>query len=145
MIADEVAKKLKPLVDKDIVNIHKTNKGVEIEIKSNILFGSGQAVLQRSAKPALLQIADVLKSLKNPVNVEGFTDNIPIQTLVFPSNWELSAARAASVVHLFSNSGIKPQRMSAIGYGEFKPIASNATEEKSAHQYHCFKSQAEGS
>jgi len=128
MISDEVEKKLKPLVDKEIVNIHKTNKGVEIEIKSNILFGSGRAVLQKSAKPALEKIAEVLKKFKNPVNVEGFTDNVPIHTLVFPSNWELSAARAANVVHLFSSLGIDPNRMSAIGYGEFKPVASNETE-----------------
>lgn len=129
MIADEVEKKLRELVEQDIVNIHKTNKGVEIEIKSNILFSSGQAVLQASAKPTLVKIADVLKDLKNQVNVEGFTDNVPIHTLVFPSNWELSAARAANVVHLFSKSGISPKRLSAIGYGEFKPQASNATPE----------------
>jgi len=129
MISDEVEKKLKSLVDQDLVNIHKTNKGVEIEIKSNILFGSGQAVLQKSAKPALEQIAKVIGPLQNPVNVEGFTDNVPISTLVFPSNWELSAARAANVVHLFSKLGIDPNRMSAIGYGEFKPVASNDTPE----------------
>jgi len=129
MISDEVEKKLKPLVDQEVISIHKTNKGVEIEIKSNILFSSGQAVLQKSAKPALGEIADVIRKLENPVNVEGFTDNIPIRTLVFPSNWELSAARAANVVHLFSQLGIDPNRMSAIGYGEFKPVADNATEQ----------------
>ena len=129
MIADEVEKKLKPLVDKNLVNIHKTNKGVEIEIKSNILFGSGQAVLQKSARPALERIAEVIRKLKNPVNVEGFTDNVPIHTSVFPSNWELSAARAANVVHVFSGLGVAPDRLSAIGYGEFKPVASNDTPE----------------
>lgn len=128
-IADEVEFKLKKLVDEDKVNIFKTNKGVEIEIKSSILFVSGQAVIQNSAKSVLKDISAVLAGLDAPINVEGFTDNIPIKTLIFPSNWELSASRAANVVHLFSEYGIKPERMSAIGYGEYKPIVSNNTAE----------------
>ena len=128
-IADEVENKLKDLVDKELVNIYKTTKGVEIEIKSSILYKSGSANLEHSAKDVLRKIAAIVKNLPNSINVEGFTDNIPIRTLMFRSNWELSAARAASVVHLFTDSEIDPQRLAAIGYGEFQPIASNDTED----------------
>jgi chemotaxis protein MotB len=85
--------------------------------------------LARAAVPIIGEIADILQSAANPIQVEGFTDNNPINTPRFPSNWELSAARAASVVHLLDRYGIQPDRMSAIGYGEYKPIADNDTEE----------------
>jgi len=67
----------------------------------------------------------IVKPLKNEIFVEGHTDNVPISTLTFPSNWELSSARAASVVNYLSRQGVEPERMAAIGYGEFRPIASN--------------------
>ena len=79
------------------------------------------------AIPILEQMAEVLKSFPNSVQVEGFTDNVPIQTLAFPSNWELSASRAASVVHLFMKYGVRPERMTAVGYGEYRPVADNKT------------------
>ncbi|NOZ52274.1 MAG: flagellar motor protein MotD [Gammaproteobacteria bacterium] len=126
-IADEVESSLKDMIDKDIVNVNKTNKGVEIEIKSSILFKSGKAYLNIGATPVLKKIAKIVKKLPNEINVEGFTDNVPIKTAAFPSNWELSAARAASVVHLFTQAGVAPKRLAAIGYGEFKPVAPNAT------------------
>jgi chemotaxis protein MotB len=71
----------------------------------------------------------VLKKLPNSIDVEGHTDNIPIKNELFPSNWELSASRAASVVHLFTRYGVNPKRLSSIGYAEFRPVASNATSE----------------
>ncbi|MFV2057036.1 MAG: flagellar motor protein MotD [Thiohalomonadales bacterium] len=127
-IADEISHDLRKLVESNDLKVTKTTKGVEIEIKSKILFSSGQAILHAKAKKILNDISKVLISLENPINVEGFTDNIPIQTRQFPSNWELSASRAANVVHLFSNSGINPVRLSAIGYGEYQPIADNGSE-----------------
>jgi chemotaxis protein MotB len=126
-IAARVKRRLLPLIDDDLINIKNNDFWIEIEIKSNILFPSGSALLSSGAKPVLRKIAKILSDFDNPIQVEGFTDNIPIDTDVFPSNWELSAARAASVVHLFSQTGVKPQRLSAIGYGEYKPIAANAT------------------
>jgi len=126
-VADELAEGLKGLLDKDVAKVTKTNKGVEIEIKSSILFRSGKAFLNIGATPVLKKIAKIVKDLPNEVNVEGFTDNIPITTAAFPSNWVLSAARAASVVSLFTQSGVDPERLAAIGYGEFKPIAPNTT------------------
>jgi len=70
-----------------------------------------------------------LKNFPNPIRVEGFTDSVPINTVAFPSNWELSAGRAASVVHLFTNEGVEPRRMASIGFGEYRPIADNSTPE----------------
>jgi chemotaxis protein MotB len=75
------------------------------------------------------KLAEVLAEVPNAVRVEGYTDDRPINTYQFPSNWELSAARAASVVHLFVGDGIPPERLAMIGYGEFRPIADNATQE----------------
>ena len=96
-------------------------------MKTNTLFSSGSARLETSAVPILRKLSDNFNSNKNPIQVEGFTDNRPIHTSSYPSNWELSAARAASVVHLFTKFGIDPNRMSAIGYGEYRTIADNST------------------
>jgi len=127
-IADEVEYNLKDLIDKDIIKVTRTNLGLEIEIKSNILFASGVAVLSSQAISPLKKIAAILSEAPNDINVEGYTDNVPINTPNFPSNWELSAARAASVVRLFTQSGISASRLKAIGFAEHQPIADNATE-----------------
>jgi chemotaxis protein MotB len=128
-IAEEMEKALAALIDKDLVNVRRNKFWMEVEIKTSLLFPSGSAQLASSATATLNKVAVILSRYPNPIHVEGFTDNKPIRTLAFPSNWELSAARAASVVHLFSSSGIKPERMAAIGYGEHQPIADNATPE----------------
>lgn len=111
------------------ISIKQGNNWLELEIKSSALFYSGESRLERTAIPILAKAAEILKTSSNPVQVEGFTDNQPISTPRFPSNWELSAARAASVVHLLNRYGVSPTRMSAIGYGEFKPVADNTTDE----------------
>lgn len=125
---EQLSSALAVLIENDDVIIKQTDDWLEVEIKSNFLFGSGEARLASDAVPVIGQIADVLAPVANPIQVEGFTDNIPISTPRFPSNWELSASRAASVVNLMSRFGVAPERMSAIGYGEFKPIADNDTE-----------------
>lgn len=126
-IAKQVEQKVSNLIQNDLVNLKKNDLWIEIEVKSSILFGSGSARLEAAASPVLGQVAQVLKEFPNQIQVEGFTDNVPIDTEAFPSNWELSAARAASVVHLFEKEGISPKRMTASGYGEYRPIASNDT------------------
>jgi chemotaxis protein MotB len=102
---------------------------IEVEIRTDILFASGESQISPTAVNVLQQIATILKPFPNPVRVEGHTDNRPITTKAFPSNWELSAARAASVVHLFTQAGMDPQRLEIIGLGEFRPIADNATQD----------------
>ncbi|HHI94963.1 MAG TPA: flagellar motor protein MotD [Gammaproteobacteria bacterium] len=126
-IASRISKGLEELIDDKLVKLKKNDLWIEIEIKSSILFSSGKASLQAKARPVLRDIAKVLSDFDNQIQVEGFTDNVPIDTDNFQSNWELSAARAANVVHLFSRAGINPSRLSAVGYGEFKPIADNNT------------------
>lgn len=118
---------LAPMIQKKLINVKHTDLWVEIEINTSILFASGSAQLESDAIPVLRQLADVLEKYPNAIQVEGFTDNVPIDTPIFPSNWELSAHRAASVVHLFMDQGVQPDRMAAIGYGEYRPIADNAT------------------
>jgi len=126
-IAGQLIENLKPLVDKKLIKIDHNERWVQIEINTSILFDTGSSVLENDAYEPLNALAKVLKPLPNILHVEGHTDNIPITTKRFPSNWELSAHRAASVVHLFTKAGIKPSRLSAIGYGEHRPITSNKT------------------
>jgi chemotaxis protein MotB len=126
-MAEEIEKALAALIDKDLVSVRRNRYWMEVEIKTSILFPSGSAQLARSALPTLEKVAEIMQRYPNPIHVEGFTDNQPIKTLAFPSNWELSAARAASVVHLFSRAGVDAERMAAIGYGEHHPIAANDT------------------
>jgi len=128
-MAEDVAHSLSHLVDQGLVAVRGNDLWLEIEIKDSILFSSGSAQLRPDAVPVLNQMAGVLRGFRNSVRVEGFTDNVPIRTLVYPSNWELSAARAASVVRLLAKGGIDPKRMSALGYGEHRPIADNGTPE----------------
>ncbi|MDO9371234.1 MAG: flagellar motor protein MotD [Gammaproteobacteria bacterium] len=128
-IADEIERALAALVQRQQVSVQREQYRLEIEINENVLFGSGRARLEPQALPVIGKIADILKPFANTVHVEGFTDNVPIKTLAFPSNWELSAARAASVAHLLAEEGIEAARLAAIGYGEQRPIADNITAE----------------
>jgi len=128
-LADSIEEAMSELVDEGLIEVRRDKRWIEVEIKSSILFSSGSADLSTQSQPVLRQLAEKLRSLDNIVHVEGFTDNVPINNFEFLSNWELSAARAASVVHLFTRLGIEPQRMAAIGYGEFRPIDSNDSPE----------------
>jgi chemotaxis protein MotB len=127
-IADDIRYEVLPFIDEQLISINNTDKAIEVEIKSQLLFPSGNARLVSKAIPVLSNLATIFSTFNNPIQVEGFTDDQPIKTTTFPSNWELSAARAASVVHLFMRKGIDPERMSAIGFAEFRPIADNSTE-----------------
>lgn len=102
---------------------------VEIELSSSLLFPSGDAVPNELAFALIEKVAKILAPYENPIHVEGFTDNLPISTAQYPSNWELSTARAASIVRMLAMDGVKPERLAAVGYGEFQPVADNASEE----------------
>ena len=128
-IADDIRYELFPFIDEQLISVTNTDTRIEVEIKSQLLFPSGSARLVSEAIPVLSNLALLFSTFNNPINVEGFTDDQPINTIAFPSNWELSTARAASVVHLFMKKGIDPTRMTASGYAEFRPIADNSTEE----------------
>ena len=128
-IAERLNLSLAPLVDKGVINVRRTELWIEVEINSDILFPPGSATLDSSARQTLGTLADVLQDVPNGVRVEGHTDNMPIATVQYPSNWELSAARAASVVHLFADHGVQPQRLAMMGYGEFRPRVDNTRPE----------------
>ncbi len=127
-VVANVESNMADLIQQGMLNIRRTDFGVEIEIRTDILFPSGSATMPPVATDVLQKLADTLKPLPYPMRVEGHTDNRPINTAAFPSNWELSAARAATVVHLFMQRGIDPSRLAVIGLGEFRPVADNGTE-----------------
>ena len=128
-LSEKLTKSLDKLVDSGLASIKSTKDWIEVNIKSSVLFPSGNAIPSRQARKIVDELAQLLIEYDNPVHVEGFTDNIPIQNDFYPSNWELSAARAAAVVRLLELGKVAPARLAAVGYAEFRPIADNATEE----------------
>jgi len=128
-VSDQLENALESFIDDKLVSVKRNDYWIELEMNSELLFLSGEAALSKKAGPALKKIAEVINPLPNAVNVEGHTDNIPIGNLKFPSNWDLSSARATSVVQEFVKEGVNPTRLSAIGYGEFHPIGDNKIEE----------------
>ncbi len=120
------------LQEKDLtskVQVNLREEGVHVLISDSVMFRSGEALLLEPSKDLLRIIAGVLDQSIASVVVEGHTDNLPIRNGIYPSNWELSAARAASVVRfmLAQSGALNPSNYSAVGYGEFQPIASNQT------------------
>jgi chemotaxis protein MotB len=123
----QVQDAMQSLIDAKLVTVRRENMWLEIEINADILFPSGAGEFAPAAEPVLDKLAEVLKPFPNPIRVEGHTDDRPIKTAAFPSNWELSAARAASVVHQFTRQGIDPLRLEIVGFGEFHPRQPNDT------------------
>jgi len=125
----EVQEAMRALIDAKLITVRRESMWLEIEINTDILFPSGSGAFSSSAEPVLDKLAEVLKPFPNPIRVEGHTDDRPIHTTAFLSNWELSAARAASVVHQFTKQGIDPLRLEIVGFGEFHPRQPNASAE----------------
>lgn len=105
------------------------DRGLVITIQDKLTFQPASAQLTPRAKVQMMLLAKLLNQTNNYVRVEGYTDNTPISTGQFQSNWQLSAVRAANIAEfLVREGGVTPQRISAIGYGEYRPVASNSTE-----------------
>ena len=113
------------LINDELVSVSSNELWLQIELKDSILFASGGTDLSLQAQAIFDEIAGILKGYSNPIQVEGYTDNIPINNPRYPSNWELSSARASAIVKLLAARGVAPQRLSAVGFGEFQPVASN--------------------
>ncbi|MCZ8319579.1 MAG: flagellar motor protein MotD [Lysobacteraceae bacterium] len=128
-IQSQVERALGPLILADQVTVSRQGLWIEVNIRADVFFASGSAALSMPAREAIVRLAGVLRELPNELRVEGHTDDQPIASAVFPSNWELSGGRAASVIRLLEERGVDPRRMAAIGYGEKRPIAANATPE----------------
>ena len=118
---------LKGLEKENKLNIFQDRRGIVIRITDTALFDSGSADIRKEASDSVDSLAGVTASMKENVQIEGHTDNIPINSPKFPSNWELSSARATSIIRRFISYGIEPKRLTAIGYGEYRPIAGNET------------------
>jgi len=124
-VAERVAAAMAPLIEGTDVIVRDGQLWLEVELPSELLFASGRADLNPGAAPIVNSMASALRGVKTPIRVEGFTDNVPLRGGRFGSNWQLSAARAAALVDRFTGAGIDPQVMSAIGFGEFHPVAIN--------------------
>lgn len=124
-MAEDVMRVLSPLVKGGQVRVTEGVNGISIEINASALFSPGEAVLGQDASRALRAVAEVIAAGEFPIKVEGHTDNVPIGTALYPSNWELSASRASSVVRLFVDAGVTPGRLTAAGYADQRPVASN--------------------
>jgi chemotaxis protein MotB len=128
-ISNKIEQALGELIKQNMLTLRGNEQWLEIEMRSSLLFDSGDATLSNKALELLGEIGKILREEKTPVRVEGFTDNIPIHSVRYPSNWELSSARAAAVVQLFIEEGLDSSQLAATGYGEFQPIAPNDTPE----------------
>lgn len=128
-IAKDILSVLAPLVRDGIVRVTQTSRGVAIEINASLLFAQGDAKLNADSTQALKAIGSVLKSDNHAIQVEGFTDNLPIKNSTFPSNWELSAVRAGAVARLFMENGVDENRITAVGQGSKTPVGSNESNE----------------
>jgi chemotaxis protein MotB len=113
-------------LDKE-VEIEVTEKGIAFRINAPFLFASGKADLKSQTAEVLRSLANFLAKLPYPIRIEGHTDNVPIHTSRFPSNWELSAARSVAVARFFQGAGVAPERLAALGYGEYRPRETNET------------------
>ncbi|MCP4572095.1 MAG: OmpA family protein [bacterium] len=128
----EVRSVEKAILDQELseqVEVHLLDDGVLFELPVPLLFPSGAADLKVEANPLLERLARMFRKFPGQVEVQGHTDNVPIHSTRFPSNWELSAARAVAVARNFHGLGLPPERLSATGYGEFRPVADNGTAE----------------
>jgi len=128
-IQERVETAMAEMIDQGAITVQRSEYWIEIEMNSSVLFESGSSILYPRVVPILTQLGRVMIDFPNHVHVEGYTDTVPINTEMFPSNWELSGSRAATVVRLFEFTGVKPDRLAAIGYGEYYPVAENTNAE----------------
>ncbi len=127
----DLENRLKNEIADDQVKVEMNDRGLVITFLAEVLFDSGKADLRDDAGAKLDKVGEVLKTIENMyIGVEGHTDNVPITHSKWKDNWELSAHRALTVLnHMADQQGLPPQRLSATGYGEYRPVASNDTKE----------------
>jgi chemotaxis protein MotB len=129
-VQDELEKVLAPEIKNRVVDIQARREGLIVSLREMGFFESGGAALRPASKDAIDRLAAVLQKRTEALRIEGHTDNVPIHSARFDSNWELSTARASDLVKLFIlKYGFDPERLSAAGYAEFHPVAANDTEE----------------
>ena len=125
-IYEDVLARFRSLISGGQLNVAIVRGRMVIQLPQDVLFASGSATLGAEGRSTLTQVGSVLSELDDRTfQVEGHTDNVPISTSQFPSNWELSSARALSVVRVLIDAGVNPENLSGAGYGEYQPVASN--------------------
>jgi chemotaxis protein MotB len=124
-IASNVLEALAPLVKGGQVRVTQSARGIAVEINASVLFKPAEAFLAPDSIAALSAVAKVLANTDNRIEIEGHTDNVPISTSQFPSNWELATARASAVARLFIDNGVQGARLVAMGYAENRPVDTN--------------------
>ncbi len=132
LMLSELNRVLSPLVKRGMVRVMQSGRGVVIDMNVKVLFQEGEAELQSGARQPLDEVAAVLRTNRLSVEVMGHTDNIPISTPLYPSNWELSTARASRVVRLFIEDGVLSDRLTAAGVAENDPVVPNDSAEDRA-------------
>ncbi len=128
-LSDQFTEQFSDLIDDEVVQVNSNEYWLQVSLNNSVLFPLGSVKPSAEANTILAEVADLLRGFNNPIQVEGYTDNLVVNSAQFPSNWELSSARASSVVKFLSNEGIAPDRLAAVGYGEHQPIAENETPE----------------
>ena len=128
-VAREVTQVMSPYATQGQVAVIETERGISVEINDSLLFSPGRAELAPAAEQAIRGVGQVFAATEFPVTIEGHTDNVPINTPLFPSNWELSAVRATTVLRIMMSAGVSADRLTAIGYGDQRPVAGNDTVE----------------
>ncbi|HKB73883.1 MAG TPA: type VI secretion system protein TssL, long form [Burkholderiales bacterium] len=127
---DSLVRNLTEEVKKGQLQVRQYKDMLTVDVAEQLFFESGRASLKDTGKDVLKKVGEALKGYEDKViRVVGHTDNVPIKTKVFPSNWELSVARATNVVHYLQETGIPPERMVASGRAEYQPVAENDTPE----------------
>jgi len=131
-LASGLSEVMAPLIDQRTVSISQTKRGVVIDISAGVLFRTGEAILQPDMLNVLRQVAAVLSKEESPIEVEGHSDDVPIATAQFPSNWELSSARASSVARVLIDNGVSAKRLAVVGLASNQPLAPNDSPENRA-------------
>ncbi|HTQ36245.1 MAG TPA: flagellar motor protein MotB [Steroidobacteraceae bacterium] len=126
-LQQQTEKAMAPLIMQGLVDVSNADGKLSIAIRSDILFTSGAAAVSGQAEQVIHLLGQVLGRFPVDVRVEGHTDNVPLEGGPYRSNWELSAARSVSVLQQLIAAGVPPERLSAVGYGEFHPVAPNTT------------------
>lgn len=127
-LAKSIRKFIEDMGMEGVASVNVTPHAIKLKLSSPVMFESGSAELTPFIMPMLVELLRHLKDMENTIIVEGHTDNVPIHSALYRSNWELSAARAFSIIYFYIKRDIKPERLIAHGYGEHRPFYSNESE-----------------
>jgi chemotaxis protein MotB len=132
LIAKNLMRLLAPLIRQGAVRVTQSTEGISVEINASVLFKSGKAVISNDATAILMRVASLLGPENNEIQIEGHTDAVSISNVIYPSNWELSASRAASVARLLIDGGVRDTRVTIVGHAATRPKTIEVTDDDRA-------------